>query len=106
MSEEQKSNGMATASLVLGIISIVLFWTGWVGIIVGVLAIIFGVVGKNKIKSNPSLASSKGKATGGLVMGVIGTILSGVWIYLILMAAAKLAEEMANRAAAFDNLKF
>ena len=83
---------MAVAALVLGIISIALFWTGTAGAICGVLAIIFGVVGLNKVKANPDLAPTKGKAKGGLIMGVIGLILSIVWIIMIMMAAKALME--------------
>ena len=43
----EKKNGMALAAMVLGIISLALFWTGWLGLICGILAIIFGIVAKN-----------------------------------------------------------
>ena len=43
----QANNGKATASLVLGIISIVCvtgtFYTSWIGLILGILAIILGL---------------------------------------------------------------
>ncbi len=82
MSEEKKSNGMATASLILGIISIVTGFFGWLGIICGLLAVIFAVVAKNKIKANPALAGSKGAATGGLITGIIGMVI-GIAIIII-----------------------
>lgn len=61
---------MGVASLVLGIISLVISigagaaGLGWIGSICGILAIIFGAVAKK----NPE---QKGAATGGLVCGVI-----------------------------------
>ena len=61
---------MGVASLVLGIISLVISigagaaGLGWIGSICGILAIIFGAVEKK----NPE---QKGAATGGLVCGVI-----------------------------------
>lgn len=73
---------MATASLILGIISIVLGFFGWLGIICGILAIIFAIVAKNKIKANPAMAHTKGAATGGLITGIIG-VLIGVAITII-----------------------
>ncbi len=86
MSEVQsKSNGMATASLILGIVSIVTGFFGWLGIICGILAIIFAVVAKNKIKADPALAGSKGQATGGLVMGIIGLIIGIAVIIIAIM---------------------
>lgn len=82
----EKKNGMALAAMVLGIISLALFWTGWLGLICGILAIIFGIVAKNKIKADPDLAPTAGKAKGGLIMGIIGSVLAIVWIVLLVMA--------------------
>lgn len=64
---------MGVASLVLGIISIIigLFSAGalgWFGAILGILGIIFGAVAKKN--------ASSGVATGGLVCSIIGTVLS------------------------------
>lgn len=89
---ENKKNGMATASLVLGIVSIVTGFFGWLGIICGILAIIFAIVAKNKIKADPALAGSKGQANGGLIMGIIGLIIGVVIIILAIMFVSALAE--------------
>lgn len=60
---------MAIAALVLGICSIVFdFIIQWVGVILGIVAIILGIMAR---KANPT----DGKATAGLVCGIIGTIL-------------------------------
>lgn len=64
---------MGTASLVLGIVSIVIGLfsgggLGWLGAIAGILGIILGV----QAKKNPE---QKGIATAGFVCSVIGTIL-------------------------------
>lgn len=85
MSEVQKKNGMATASLVLGILSIVLFFTSWLAIVMGILAIIFGVVAKNKIKADPDLAHTGGAAKGGIIMGIIGIVIVIIMIIVIAM---------------------
>jgi len=87
MSENQK-NGMATAALVLGIVSIVTGFFGWVGIICGILAIIFAIIAKKRIKENPAMASSKGAATGGLITGIIGLII-GIAIVVIAILFVK-----------------
>lgn len=73
---------MGVASLILGIISIILgifgsAW-GWLGITVGVLGIIFGAVGKK----NPEKA---GVAKAGLVLSIIGTVLSAL-LYIACIA--------------------
>ncbi|MFV2121964.1 DUF4190 domain-containing protein [Streptomyces sp. Act-28] len=72
----QPSNGPGTAGLVLGIIGIVcnltiLLW--FVGVILGILAIIFGAVGRSR--ANRGEATNKGAATAGLVTGIISTVL-------------------------------
>ena len=64
---------MAVASLILGIISIVIsFFSafGWVGVIVGIFGIIFGAVNKNEAKA--------GVAKGGIVCSIIGVVLSAI----------------------------
>jgi len=78
-----QGNGMATASLILGICSIVLFWLSFIGIVCGVLAIIFAVVAKNKIKANPNTAGA-GSAKAGLVTGIIGI---AIWLVMVIVVA-------------------
>jgi hypothetical protein len=90
-----QGNGMATASLILGICSIVLFWLGWIGIICGVLAIIFAVVAKNKIKANPSVGGA-GSAKAGLITGIIGIAITLLFIILFLFIFAAAVGTVSN----------
>jgi heme/copper-type cytochrome/quinol oxidase subunit 2 len=85
-----KSNGMATASLVLGIISVVLCFIWFIGIITGILAIILAVVAKKKIKQDANLGGN-GAATGGLITGIIGTLISAIIVILALMFVSAVA---------------
>lgn len=66
---------MAVAALVLGICSIVFdFIFVWLGLILGVVALILGAVAR---KQNPG----NGVATGGLVCGIIGVVLAVIcWV--------------------------
>jgi hypothetical protein len=66
-------NGMGTAGMVLGIISVVLFITSWVAVILGVLAIVFSSIGRGRVKQG--LATNRGQAKAGLICGIIGAIL-------------------------------
>ena len=72
----QANNGKATASLVLGIISIVCvtgtFYTSWIGLILGILAIILG----NKARKE----TPGGIATAGFVCGIVGTVLCALMV--------------------------
>lgn len=73
---ENKSNGLAIASLVCGIVSVVFtFIITWIGLVAGVLAIIFSVMGRKKVE-----AGKTGFCTAGLVLGIVGTALSVVFI--------------------------
>ena len=64
----QPGKGLAIASLILGICSLALSWIVWLGIILGVIAIILAIVSKSKAKY--------GMATAGIITGIIGLILS------------------------------
>jgi hypothetical protein len=114
MSTQKQSNGMALASLILGILSIVLCFTGWIGIIAGILAIIFAVIGKKNIAKNPALASTKGMATGGMITGIIGLAISLIFIILALMFVSAVAgaigdaegwKELENSLKDLENMK-
>ncbi|MDG1333528.1 MAG: DUF4190 domain-containing protein [Crocinitomicaceae bacterium] len=93
-----KKNGMATAAMVLGIISLALFWTGWIGLLVGIVAIILAVVAKNQIKADPSMAGSEGQAKGGLIMGIIGVVLALVMIIIAVLFVNAVANEFEDAA--------
>mgnify|MGYP002528578248 CR=1 FL=1 len=59
----QENKGLSIASMVLGIISVVLFCMWYISIPCAILAIIFGVIGKKK--------GGKGIAIAGLVLGIV-----------------------------------
>ena len=63
--------GFTTTSLVLGILSVIPCCYNRIGLLFGVLAIVFSIIGKGK-------AGEQGQkdATAGLVCGIIGVILS------------------------------
>ena len=60
------NNGLCVAAMVLGIIAVVFFWAPFFGIVLGVLATIFGAVG---------IPASAKKAQAGRGMGIAGLIL-------------------------------
>lgn len=74
----QRTNGLAIASLVTGIVSI---FFCWLGLILSVLAITLGFVGLNQIK-NDTTQKGKGLAIAGIICGAIALLLE---ILLILM---------------------
>jgi uncharacterized membrane protein len=62
----QKTNGKAVASLVLGLVGLVIF-----PIVFSVLAIIFGAIARKELKENPTL-SGRGMANWGFWLGIVG----------------------------------
>lgn len=72
------TNGLAVASLVLGIL-----WVGGVG---AILAVIFGHVAKRQIAASEGTQSGRGIAIAGLVLGWIG--IAGFVIVSVLIAVA------------------
>jgi hypothetical protein len=79
------TNGMAVASLVLGItaaiLGILLFP---LGIVCGILATVFGFVGKG----NAAQAGvGRGMAIAGIILGILGIVLGLLWIIFIVAVA-------------------
>jgi hypothetical protein len=77
---------VATASLVLGVVSVPLGFTG----VVGVLAIVLGVIALRRIHALPSLAV-RGDAIAGAVLGVLSV---SVWIVSARLDGAPVAPEV------------
>lgn len=74
--EQPASQGLSIASLTLGILAIVTCLVWYIGIILGILAVVFGVVSLKRRRSK--------KAIAGIVTGSVGIILSVLIICLLL----------------------
>jgi hypothetical protein len=72
-----RNNGLAIASLVLGIL-----WIYWIG---SVLAVIFGHVALGQISRSNGSQQGRGMAIAGLVLGWIGV---GILLLLLLVGAS------------------
>jgi hypothetical protein len=83
--QQQGGNGLAVAGLVMGILALVLFWIPFLGILLGLLGLIFGGVGIGRANK---VGKGKGMAIAGLVMGILGVLLGLAWIFLIVSANA------------------
>ncbi len=82
-------NGLGLTALIMGILQFVCL-----GPIGSILAIVFGILGRNKAKKG--LANNKGVATAGLVLGIVGLVLSIIGGIILVgvvgWGAAKVAE--------------
>lgn len=72
--QPRTGNGKATASLVLGIVSIVLCWATIFDAVLIIPAIVFGILGLNEARSGR--AGGRGLAIAGLTCAAIGAILA------------------------------
>jgi predicted PurR-regulated permease PerM len=73
-------SGMAIAALVLGILALVTFWTYVGGILLGLIAIVLGVVALGRVRRGR--AAGRGMAIAGVVLGTLGLLLSVAFIAL------------------------
>ncbi len=79
----QSTNAKAVVSLVLGIVSMLFCFAGF---IFGIAAIILSVLARKEIAAQPpGTTSSGGVAIGGLVTGIIGTVIWGAFTGLAIL---------------------
>ena len=80
---QNTGSGFAIAGLVLGIMSIVLFWTMPIAMILAVIGIILSVIALSKNQS-------RGLSIAGIITSIVGGILSILAVVLILITLAEL----------------
>lgn len=73
-----KTSSLAIASMVCGIVGIV-----FAGLILGPLAIIFGVIATNRINERPLQLEGRGMAKAGIICGTIALVLYIVVIIVV-----------------------
>ena len=75
---EKRSNGIALAGLIMGILTVVLCWLPGIPFITGLLGLIFSIAGLAKKN-----ARSKGAAAAGLILSIAGGALSVFALFAI-----------------------
>ncbi|MEU0401841.1 DUF4190 domain-containing protein [Streptomyces sp. NPDC006197] len=81
------SNGMGTTAMVLGIISVAGFCMYGLGVILGILALIFGIIGMKK--AGRGEATNRGMALAGVILGSIGILVSAVFLGFMIWAISQ-----------------
>lgn len=79
-SPQQPQNGLGITSLVLGIAAFPLVCCFYVGIPAGIVAVVLGVLAKNK--ADQGLATNRGMAMAGIICGAIAAVLGVIFIIL------------------------
>ncbi|PZE20200.1 DUF4190 domain-containing protein [Paenibacillus xerothermodurans] len=77
------ANSKSIAAMVLGILSIVI---PYIGLIIGIVAIIFSAISLKEIKRTGE--QGRGMAIAGLVCGIIGTLIYGIILLIVIIALA------------------
>lgn len=84
----QPKNGLAIPALVLGILAVVFFWTVVGGILLGVLALVFGILGMRRARRNG--APHRGFSVAGAVLGALALVGS---LLLVVVGASLLGSD-------------
>lgn len=73
-------NGFGIAALMLGLLALLLSWTIIGGIVLGLLALIFGLLGRARVKRGA--ATNGGLSIAGIVLGSIGLLIAiGILVF-------------------------
>ncbi|WP_405901714.1 DUF4190 domain-containing protein [Streptomyces sp. NBC_00727] len=80
----QPANGMGIAALVLGLIATVGFCLYGLGVILGVLALVFGIIGRGRAQRGE--ADNGGVALAGIILGSIGIVVSAAFLGFLIWA--------------------
>lgn len=83
----QPSNGIGVAGMVVGIVSAVLclFWP--ISIITGILAIVFGIIGRSKVARGQ--ATNPGQALTGIICGSFGLVVGIAFIVFVVVMSTR-----------------
>jgi hypothetical protein len=87
--QRQTRNGLAVASLVLGIISIPTLGLLGVG---AITAIVLGSIALNRVKKEPAIHSGKGMAIAGIITSAVSLLLTAMFCLFAAIAVPKVYE--------------
>ena len=80
--ETHKPSGLAIASMILGIVTLVFFWLFYIALPTGIPGLVLGIISLKK-----NISSSKGMAKAGVIMSAIGLGLAILFVVFIICIA-------------------
>lgn len=90
----KRGNGMATAGLVFGILTLVFCWVPFLNWFLGLLGLIFSIVGVARKN-----VGGKGAAIAGLILTILGSIIGFILVFAVLGTGVSSYLEAAEEAA-------
>lgn len=78
----RRTDGLAIAALVIGILSIVCA-IGCLGIVLGPIAAIMGFISRQRVATSGGALGGGTLAIVGLILGVVGFVASVIWFFVI-----------------------
>ncbi len=100
--DKPRTSGLAITALVLGILGLVSSCF-LIGVVPGIVAIVLGIIGISQT-SDPKVGG-RGLAIGGLVTGILATLIVPVMAISILLPSLNRARETANRVKCASNMR-
>jgi len=91
-----RTEGMATGAMVAGIVGLLCGVIGCLGLVVGPIGVVLGLVARNKIDKSAGTLTGRPMATAGLVCGALGTLISVIWL-IVIVANPDLMNELRDR---------
>ncbi|MGW0545665.1 DUF4190 domain-containing protein [Streptomyces altiplanensis] len=98
--QQGPANGFGITAMVLGIISVTFFCAYGLGIILGILALIFGILGRKRVQRGE--ATNSGMALAGIILGIVGFVLSAAFIGVIVWAIVQSENERDRELDSYD----
>jgi len=80
MQPARQGNGLAVAGMILGIVSLVLFWFVFVSVPCGLVGLVLSILAMGRAKKTHT---GKGMAVAGLVLSILGVVAS-VGLFLVI----------------------
>ena len=100
-SSQVVNNGTQTApgavvGFILGLLGMCFVWFPLAGLPLSIIGVVISGKGKKKVEMNPSGYTGAGLLTAGQVMGIIGIIISAIYLVILLIGGALLGGSLSS----------